>query len=206
MKKMKIAAGFAASSMMVCTLIAALPARTSALEEHKNEKDRLKACELKVCSLITKKIPAPGNLSCTLTKTWSRDRLKEGSASGKVSWGFGDARCTVDLSLQRSALIDALKNHEATFHFHEHLITCDIESDGEVKKVTARIAPKVQFKDGLARKIWVNLKHVEGPATMKGIAYTAAKLEDTVGIFHKPLIKAVNKMITERCPKVMSGS
>lgn len=203
---MRTAASLAASMAMVCALSVVLPGTGSALDEHKDEKDRLKACEHKVCELITKKSPTTGDLSCPLTKTWSRDRLKEGSATGKVSWGFGDARCSVDLSLQRAALVEALQNKEATFKFHEHTITCDIESDGEVKKVTAKVAPKVQFKDGRAKKIWVNLKHVEGPATMKGVAYTVAKLEDAVGIFHKPLINALNKMITERCPKVMSGS
>jgi hypothetical protein len=34
---------------------------------------------------------------------------------------------------------------------------------------------------------------------------SVAKLEDGIGIFHKPLIKAINRQIAEKCPKVAAG-
>ena len=61
------------------------------------------------------------------------------------------------------------------------------------------------FKDGKAFKAWVNLKDVEGPTTMKGLAFSVAKLEDGLGIFHKSMIKAINSQLFEKCPKVAAG-
>ena len=79
-----------------------------ALDEKKDEKEKLKACEVTLCTLVTKKAPADGDFACHLSKTWAKDKIKEGSASGKVSWGFGDARCSVDVKLPRSAVIGVL--------------------------------------------------------------------------------------------------
>ena len=46
-----------------------------ALEELKDEKDRLKACETQLCTVVTKKAPKSGPFACHLTKTWHRDKL-----------------------------------------------------------------------------------------------------------------------------------
>ena len=176
-----------------------------ALEEKKNEKDNLKACEVSLCSLVTKKSPGNGDMTCPLSKTWAKDKIKAGSALGKVSWGFGDARCSVDLKLPRTAVIDAIKPGVATLQFPDHIVSCEIEREKEVTHVKLKLAPKVSFKDGQAVKAWVNLKEVDGPTTMKGLAFTVAKLEDGIGVFHKSLIGAINHQLHDKCPKVASG-
>lgn len=184
---------------------ALLAGPASALEEAKDEKDKLRACEVNVCGLVVKKAPATGNLQCAVAKTWHRDRLKEGSATGKVSWTFGDARCTVDLSVPRAAVIEALKAKDGMLQLPEHTVTCEIEREKGVSTVVGRLAPKAQFADGQVKKVWINLKKVDGPTTMKGLAYAVAKLEDTTGIFHKPLVNAINTFLTEKCPKTAAG-
>ena len=177
----------------------------AALEEKKDEKEKLKACELNVCTLVTKKAPDAGDLTCALSKTWAKDKLKQGSASGKLSWGFGDARCTVDLTLPRASVIAALKSPDYTLQFAEHTVNCEIEGDKDVTKVVAKLSPKVVFKAGKAKTVLINLKEVEGPTTMKALAFTAAKLEDSVGVFHGALIGALNTLLEEKCPKVAAG-
>ena len=132
----------------------------AALEEKKDEKVRLKACELNLCTLVTRKAPETGDFACSLTKTWSKAKLKEGSSTGKIQWGFGDAQCAVDLKLPRATVVAALKNPEHTLQFDEHTVTCVIEGDKEPTKVTAKLSPKVQFKGGQATKVWINLKDV----------------------------------------------
>lgn len=176
-----------------------------ALEEKKDEKDNLKACEVSLCSLVTKKSPATGDMTCPLSKTWAKDKIKAGSAQGKVSWGFGDARCAVDLKLPRTAVIAALQAGDATLQFPEHIVSCEIEREKEVTHVKLKLAPKVSFKDGKAITAWVNLRDVEGPTAMRGLAFTVAKLEDGVGVFHKSLIGAINHQLHDKCPKVGSG-
>ena len=131
--------------------------------------------------------------------------IKEGSATGKVSWGFGDARCSVDLKLPRTAAIGSLKAGDATLQFPEHVVTCEIEREKEVTLIKLKLAPKVVFKDGKAVTAWVNLKEVDGPTTMKGLAFTVAKLEDGVGVFHKSLIAVINHQLHDKCPKIASG-
>jgi hypothetical protein len=181
------------------------PTPAGALEALKDEKERLKACEQKLCRLVTRKTPDKGNFTCALAKTWARDTIKQGSSTGSVSWVFGDARCTVDLVLDNAMIVEALKGAEYTLQFPEHTVSCVIEREKEMTPVTLKAAPKIRFKDGRARKIWVNLKDVEAPSAMRGLALSVAKLEDSVGLFHKPLVKAVNYMIEEKCPKVAAG-
>lgn len=176
-----------------------------ALEEGKGEKAALKACEKSLCELVTKKAPANGDFSCALAKTWAKKDLKEGSASGKLSWGFGDARCTVDLKLARAVIISAVKEQKSTLRFPDHTVTCVIEREKGPTNVTATLAPKAEFEGGRVKKVWVNLRSVKGPSVIKGLAFTAAKLEDSVGIFHRPLVKALNHMIHEKCPKIAKG-
>ena len=84
-------------------------------------------------------------------------------------------------------------------------MSCIIEREKEATPVMLKAAPKIRFKEGRARKIWVNLKDVEGPTAMRGLALSVAKIEDSIGIFHKHLVKAVNYMIEEKCPKVAAG-
>jgi hypothetical protein len=187
-------------------LLIMLPAGSaSALEELKDEKDRIKACEARLCSLVTKKTPDKGSFACSIAKTWRQDQIKKGSSGGAYKWGFGDARCSVDLKLDNGQIVGALSSAKATLQFPDHTVECIVERDKQATPVKLTLAPKVDFKDGKARKIWVNLKAVDGPPMMRGIAMSVAQLEDTVGIFHKRLVKSVNKLLDERCPKVVSG-
>ena len=180
-------------------------AGAQALEEAKGEKEALKACEKSLCDLVTKKAPADGDFTCGLSKTWPKTELKEGSAAGKLSWGFGDARCTVDLKLARATIVSAMKDPKATLQFPDHTVKCIIEGEKEPTNVTATLAPKAEFEGGQVKKVWVNLKDVEGPSVVKGLAFAAAKLEDNVGVFHSALVGSINKLIQEKCPKVAAG-
>ncbi|MFV0297974.1 MAG: hypothetical protein ACK5JT_17860 [Hyphomicrobiaceae bacterium] len=176
-----------------------------AIQEGKHEKVRLKACQKSFCQLVTGKASDKGPFTCDLKKTWRKKDLKDGSKQGKVSWLFGDASCSLHLRLSRKAVTSALKDQSATVHFADHAVTCFIDDGKKTKKVTGVLAPKVQFEKGKVSRVWVNLKKVDGPMFMKGLAFAAAGLEDKVGIFNSKLAKAINDMIYEKCPKVVSG-
>ena len=49
-----------------------------------------------------------------------------------------------------------------------HTANCVIEQDGQLKSIKATVAPKIVFKDGRAEKIWINLTHIDGPASITG--------------------------------------
>ncbi|MEZ5817333.1 MAG: hypothetical protein R3D44_09645 [Hyphomicrobiaceae bacterium] len=190
---------------LACAYLTVCSTSALALEEPKGEKEALKACERRFCDLVVRKGPSKGDFTCGLSKTWAKAELKEGSSAGKISWGFGDARCSVDLKLARADIVSALNDSKATLHFPEHAVSCVIERDKGPSNVSATLAPKAELEGGRVKKVWVNLKKVEGPGAIKGLAYTAAKLEDKLGIFHRPLVKSINKFLHEKCPKVAAG-
>jgi len=180
--------------------LVALSLEAVALDEPPGEMAALKACEKEVCTLILDKAPSGDDLTCKMSKTWARNSIKKGENKG-VAWGFGDARCKVSLSLSRADVIAALTRPAHTITSPPLTVKCEVERGDEVKPVTAKAQPKLVFKDGKAEKVWINLKEIDGPVDIKGTIWTAASLEDTLGIFHKSLIKSINKFVHKRCPK-----
>lgn len=169
-----------------------------ALEELPGEAEALKACEKKFCTMVLKKEPAGEDLACNLTKTWAQDTIKGGEKKS-VKWGFGDARCSVSVKMSRAEVIQALTKPAHTVVLKDQAVRCVVERDGEQKPVTAKASPKLQFKGGRAEKVWINLEDLSGPADVKSTVWTAAQLEDTLGIFHKNMIKQINKFMYKKC-------
>ncbi len=169
-----------------------------ALEPEPKEMVALKACERQICTMALGRKPAGSDLSCKVSKTWAKDTLKGGEAK-TMKWGFGDARCSSELKLSRADVIAALTKPEHTVEVPAHTVKCVVEREGELKSVTAKLAPKLTFKNGKASKIWINLQELDGPSTIKATVWTAAKLEDNFGIFHKSMIKSVNKFLFKQC-------
>lgn len=176
----------------------------SAIEPKKDEKERLQACEKSLCSVVVSKQPTNGDLQCPLSKVWSRKTMKEGSAN-KLRWGFGAAKCEVDLKVPREMIVGALAAAEIKVNIPEHAVDCEVERESSVEKAQIKVAPIVEFKDGKATKIWINVTEIKAPGIVKGVVWSAAQLEDTVGIFQRQMIKSVNKFIGEQCPKVVAG-
>ncbi len=197
-----LSGSLAAAALLTVVL---LGGSVSALEEQKDEKDKIKACELKLCTLVTKKGPAAGDFTCKLAKTWAKEQIKQGSSAGRMSWGFGDARCHIDLKVAQATIVQAVSPGDVTLQLPEHTIHCDVEQDKVVKPAQFRAAPKIQFKDGQAKKVWVNLKEATGPDNVTSFVKFMAKLEDSIGIFHGKMIKGINQFLAEKCPTVVSG-
>jgi hypothetical protein len=183
-----------------CALIAISNFPAAALEQSEAETAALKACEKQICTMILGKQPKGADLACGVQKTWAKSSLEEGNSKG-VSWGFGDARCSVDLKLSRAEVVNALTKPKHKVFVPAHDVKCVIERDGVLQPVTARLAPKLVFKNGKAEKVWINLENIDGPADVKSTISAAAKLEDSIGIFHGPMIKQINKFMHQQCAK-----
>lgn len=187
-------------AMLAAALVSLAAVPALALEAGPDETERLKACEKSLCAMILDKEPKGGNLACDVQKTWAKSTLDEGKSQG-ASWGFGDARCNVDLKLDRKDVIAALTQPKHTIRVPAHDVSCVVDRQGELRPVTARLAPKLRFKDGKADKVWINLESIDGPADVKSTIWTAAKLEDTLGIFHRPMIKQINRFVHRQCER-----
>lgn len=173
-----------------------------ALDEQKGEEAAIKDCDKRLCAILLGKNPKGPDLKCALTKTWDRSKIKEAD-SPQISWGFGDARCSVDLDLSRETLVNAMTADRITVHVPRHTANCIVEQDGKLEKVTAVLAPKIEFRDGKATKIWVRLKSVDGPTGITLTVKTAAQLADNLGLFHGRMIKGINRYVERHCPKTL---
>jgi hypothetical protein len=188
-------------ALALATLGWMLPASpVRALEAGAGEAKILDACDKRLCDMVQLRNPAGEDLKCLLTKTWARSTIKEGDQS-TVKWMFGDARCTVQLDISRQAIVSALSGGLSKFRVPPHTASCVVEEDGQLKNVRATVSPKIWFRDGRAEKIWINLLNVEGPASIKATLSTAAQLNDSIGIFHRAMLKSVNGYIYKHCPK-----
>jgi hypothetical protein len=197
-------ARLAGVTTMLLLGMAALIGPASAIEPRADEKERLKTCEKSLCQVLVSKKPASGDLQCPLSKVWSRKTMKEGSAN-KLRWGFGAAKCEVDLKVPRDMIVGALSAAEIKVTIPTHTVECEVERESSVDKAQITLAPIIEFKDGKAKKIWINVTDIKAPGVVKGVVWSAAQLEDTVGVFQRRMIKSVNKFITEECPKVVAG-
>lgn len=182
------------------------PSHALALEELKGEKKALSACELNLCkTLVTREAKGP-DLKCTLTKTWERTTIKEAESSS-LTWGFGDARCTVKIDVKRAEIVNAITAEKSKFHLPDQKIDCVVEETAEgrdARHVVVVVSPKIEMKNGKAEKIWINLKSVEGPTAVAGTLKLAAFLADKIGLFHGAMLKGVNGFIQKGCPKVLA--
>ncbi|KAB2920760.1 MAG: hypothetical protein F9K29_00340 [Hyphomicrobiaceae bacterium] len=186
-----------AALLMLASCIAPV---AHALDEQAGEDKNIKACERRLCSMLVQKSPAGDDLKCELTKTWARSTIKS-AESAAVKWGFGDARCSVQLNIPRAAIVATMTAaDEYTFKVPAHVVSCVVEEGGEARPVKVKLAPKIVFKAGKAEKVWVNLKSVDGPSAVKATLWTAARLEDSIGLFHRPMIKSINRFIQKHCP------
>lgn len=188
-------APLAAAGLLIA---AAIPA--AALEEPPGEMKALKACEKQLCTMVLDKPLSGPDLTCDVQKTWAKSTLEGGESKG-VSWGFGDARCSADIKLERADIVAALTQPKHTIRIPAQEVKCVIERDGEIKPVLVKLAPKLTFKNGKADKVWINLESIDGPADVKSTVWTAAKLEDSLGLFHRPMIKSINKFLLKQCPR-----
>ena len=171
-----------------------------ALDEGKDEKQNLEACERELCGILVKREASGSDLKCAVQKTWAGRLIKQGVEQKKLTWGFGDVRCTINLEARRQELVDALAKPQFELKLAKHAVRCEVERDKEVMPITVALSPRFQFKDGKAVKAWLGIGEIEAPAVLKGAIWTAAQLEDTFGIVHSDLLREINRFV-ERCPK-----
>jgi len=94
-----------------------------------------------------------------------------------------------------------MTDKKATLRLHRQTAVCKVERSGQIKTVRAVLSPKLKTKRGKAKKLWINLKELDGPADIKGTVWTAAGLADSLGLFHKNMIKGINKFAHVKCRK-----
>ncbi len=193
------AAGTTAAALIA--LVIATAAVAAPLEARKDEKERLAECEESLCRVLLDKGPTKGRLRCDIDKYWGKSDIDKGAKSKKMDWGFGDARCGLKLALKRSEIIEAITAKEYEYNLRQQNVQCEVGSGDKVEPLTVRLAPKMKFENGKVKKVWLKLKKVDGPPVLSSLIWSAAVLEDSIGIFHKDMVNQINKFIHDKCEK-----
>lgn len=187
--------------VLLLGLLVAAPA-AKALDVLPDEKASRENCERRFCEIVLEGKEKGPPLACDMTKTWDRVKIQKNGEKSALSWGFGDARCTVAFDIPRNKIVPALNEEKHTFQFERQTIDCKVEgSDSKLNSLEVVAAPKIKFKNGQAYKVWINVEEVRGDSGLKSLVWTASKLADNVGLFHGATIKEINKFIHKTCQK-----
>ena len=187
--------------VLAVAILAGLPAHAD-FAVPADEADKLKTCEKSVCSLIVKKGPADGKLMCDVSKTWGHQFIEDGIKEKSFKWGLGDARCTLKLEIANDLLVKALTQADYILEMPPHTATCEAETGSSVTSVKITLAPKITFKAGVATSATLGVGEIDAPTAVKAVIWSAAKIEDTVGLFQKQMLKEINGFVGKRCPEV----
>ncbi len=190
-----------APALITILIIALSPQSARALDAKKDEKNRLLSCEANICGLILDKSPKDGWMTCTIGKTWGKRDIKKGAKQKDIGWKFGDAQCSVHLRLDRAAVLGALSKPKYEIRFRRHYVNCLVESGSGVEEVKVALAPKMKFKKGRVKKVWINVKTVDASPLLSSLIWTTAKLEDGLGIFHSEMVDEINDFVHKKCKK-----
>jgi hypothetical protein len=194
----------AAAAGMAAGLLG-LSAAAHAVTPDTPEAKQLKACEKAMCTIVTKKEVKGTDLACKLSRSWTKDQIKDGVKKKQFSWGLGNARCNLDVNISRSAIVNAMTKPEQVLDFGPHAVKCIADQDGKETPINVNLAPKVTFKGGKAVSVILAVKEIEAPGMIKTAIWSAATLQDKVGVFQKDILKAINEFTGRKCTDVMSG-
>lgn len=198
--------GLIAAACGIAMVAGAGFAHAQALEETVSERDALKACEKKICEIVVKKEASGADFACTLTKTWAKDKIKEGIEKKRLSWSLGNARCVIDVGMKRSDILEAMSKPAHTIDLPPQTVKCQVEREKDTLDVAVTLAPKIQFKDGKAEKAWLGVKNIEAPTVIRGAIWTVAQAEDYFGLFHSDMVAEINEFTGQKCTKALAGN
>ncbi len=178
----------------------------SAEEGSAKEREALKACEKKICEIVVKKETSGADFACTLSKTWSKSTIQGGIEKKRLTWGFGNARCVIDVGIKRTDILEAMAKPAHTIELAPQTVKCQVDREKDTLDVNVTLAPKLQFKGGKAEKAWVNVKQIDAPAVIRGAIWTVAQAEDYFGLFHGDMIAEINEFLGQKCTKAMASN
>lgn len=171
-------------------------------EEEKQERANRRKCAAALCSTLHNKKPADGQVSCNIQKTWRKEALTKILSRGKVSWPWGDTRCTSELKFDRAMLIKAMQYPDFDAQFETYDIHCQIDNAKDKYDVKVQVRPKVTFKQGKALKANLNWGKIEAPTLAKSALWSITAADNTFGLLQSIAVEDINEFISTKCMEV----
>ncbi len=168
------------------------------------EVERIQQCDRDLCGIALHPKEAGAPLRCDLTKTWYKEEISKAwseKSNNRISWPFGDAQCSVKLDVERALLAGAVTNEKYKLKSPTLPVKCEVDRKGTRYPLAVTLTPEVEFKDGKATLVLLNVEKIEANAVIKSVVWTASKMESNFGLFQKALLKGINDYITEYCQK-----
>jgi hypothetical protein len=202
------------AALIALAALAALPAAQAAQdtktasasapenEDEKKERETRKVCAVALCSTLHNQKPATGDVTCSVRKTWRKELLVKIMSRGKITWPWGDARCTGALKLDRATLVKGMTEPEFEAQFDKHEIHCQLEAEKEKYDVKLEIHPKVTFKHGKAVKAKLNWGKIEAPKLAKPALWSATAADNSFGVLQSVVVDDINDFIQTKCMEV----
>lgn len=172
--------------------------------EEKEERETRRKCAVAACSTLRNKKPDTGPLNCAVKKTWRKDVLNKIMSKGKVSWPWGNARCSGDLKIDRALLVQAMSGPEFEAKFDKHELRCEFDLEKDKYSVKMQLTPKVTFKDGKAIKASMNWGDIEAPTLAKTALWPITAADNQLGVFQSMIVDDINEFIEAKCNEVKS--
>ena len=198
-------------SFLALAVLAALPSALAAeepktattgtpeTEEEKKERETRRQCAVALCSTLHNHKPDTGDVTCNVQKTWRKEVLTKIMERGKVTWPWGNARCTTDLKFDRATLVKSMTVPDFEAQFDKHDIRCELEGETEKYEVKLQIQPKVTFKQGKAVKASLNWGKIEAPKLAKTALWSATAADNSFGVLQSIVVEDINEFIQTKC-------
>lgn len=200
------------AAMLVSAPVAAQDRKPSAEEraavlaqetdEEKQERETRRQCAVAACSTLRNKRPDSGALTCSVRKTWRKEVLNKIMSKGKVSWPWGNARCTGELKIDRAVLVQAMGGPEFEAKFDKHELLCEFDLEKDKYTVKMQLTPVVTFKDGKAVKASMNWGDIEAPTLAKTALWPITAADNKLGVFQGMIVDDINEFIDTKCNEV----
>lgn len=175
---------------------------TPETDDEKKERETRRVCAVAVCSTLHNRKPASGEVACNVQKTWRKEIMAKILAKGKVTWPWGNARCSGDLKIDRAILVKAMSEPEFEAKFEKHDLRCELEGEKDKYEVKLEMQPKVTFKDGKAVKASLNWGKVEAPTLAKTALWSATAADNSFGVLQSTVVGDINDFIQNKCNEV----
>lgn len=162
--------------------------------------EKLRQCDREVCGIVKNPDGAGAALKCDVAQTWYKEDIVRVVKKGRLTWPFGDARCTAKFEIDRALFTPALKEKSHKLKIPPQPVSCEIDNSGSRHLVTAKMGPVIEFENGKAKSVSLGLSDIDGTAMVRNVVWAAWKFESTFGYFQADFVKGVNEYITEHCP------
>jgi hypothetical protein len=176
-----------------------------ALQERmgKEKADR-RGCKIQICDIARNRKTEGPDISCNVVKTWTGIELRDRVLKGRIDWPWGNAQCQANITLQRSMLATALAGPTAEAKLAKQAVNCTLDQkDGADKySISFAITPTVTFSGGKATKAALNWSDITGSALAKGAVWSAATLDNNIGVFEGATVEAINAFFGDQCDEV----